>query len=146
METKFGSLTPCTNNQQMNCAKLVYNRVFEKIEDACVASCPIECESVTFQVTTSSSEFPSNNYANEILTNSFVKTKYPGLNISGLKSNMLSLSLYYDELKYTEIVELPLFDWCALISSIGGFLGKHKTMFQIPHMFIRNNIFMNKCF
>ena len=40
-----------------------------------------------------------------------------------LKQSVLSIYVYYDDLKYTIIRKSPKFEWLDLISNIGGIMG-----------------------
>lgn len=40
-----------------------------------------------------------------------------------LRSHMLSLNFYYENLAYYEITESPQYTWSDIVSSIGGSLG-----------------------
>ena len=119
----FGCKTPCTLPDQIQCGLNRYKYINNNIQDICGEMCPLECESIEYDQSISASDFPSDGYAEYLYENSFLKTKYPLLNASDLKSNFIELQIYYPALKYTEISQSPQYSGSDLISSIGGTLG-----------------------
>ena len=67
--------------------------------------------------------FPVETRARFILKNSFIKRAYPDMTEESLKSHMLSLNFFYENLDYYEITETPRYTWSDMVSSIGGSLG-----------------------
>jgi len=121
----FGSKTPCTTPEQIKCGLDGYKYINNNIQDVCGEMCPPECESIEYDQSVSASDFPSDGYAEYLHQNSFLKTKYPLLNASDLKSNLIELQVYYPALKYTEISQSPQYSGIDLLSSIGGSLGNN---------------------
>jgi hypothetical protein len=110
--------------QQTMCAASQYNVVYTDIFKYCGNLCPKECDSTEYSITTSSSDFPSDEYVKRLLNYTFIKRKYTENSSIELKSNLLSFSIYYSDLKYTEISQSPKYTLSDLISGIGGNLGK----------------------
>ena len=55
-----------------------------------------------------------------------IKSKYPaGYNLSSdnLKNSLLAFNIYYQDLSYSEITQIPKSDIIDLVSGMGGLLG-----------------------
>jgi hypothetical protein len=87
--------------------------------------CPEECDSVTYSLSTSLSEYPEPLYAQNLIKSSFLNSTFTDIksNYSNLKKSVLAFSVYYSELKYTEIRELEKLGLVDLICAIGGTMG-----------------------
>lgn len=116
-----------------------------KVDSFCSQDCPLECDSLTYSLVTSYSNYPTRIYAgslaanpsvvqkilklNEYLRNATTTTNntnsqdLPRLSYEQIKSNMLAISVYYAELSYEQYDELEKIDLTDLVSSIGGTLG-----------------------
>ncbi len=100
-----------------------YNADFykENNSETCSQYCPIECYSSFLEVKSLSLNLPETgniisstkafNYSNHFQTYSEVKRSF------------FSISIYFNELKYTTITEQPKTEIINLVSSIGGYLG-----------------------
>ncbi len=116
----FGFSKKCLTYSEINC---IYDQVYKNIDNVlenCV-ECPLECDSKRYMVSTSSGEFPTPRYANDLINSTFLKTIFSSYssNRSSIKSSVLSFTVYYSELKYTEIRELEKFTPIDLLTSIG---------------------------
>ena len=93
----------------------------------CLTLCPLECKEEQFLISTSFLSFPQLLRANDLLNNSLIKTKFSNITkdliMDTLKQSVLSIYVYYDDLKYTIIRKSPKFEWLDLISNIGGIMG-----------------------
>ena len=79
-----------------------------------------------FQITTSSTNFPSYDYYKELINNPKIISKYPsGYNITleDLKQSLISFEIYYNEMTYTLMLELPKIKIVDLVANLGGILG-----------------------
>lgn len=118
---------PCLNITQVTCDADYFGVFFSQdVASICDVKCPRECDSVTYGVSKSSSDYPSNVYASMLLTNPTVTSKYPNaslLTYDYLKKTILSVQVYYEELSYNNFIELEKTTVTDLISSIGGTMG-----------------------
>ena len=88
--------------------------------------CPIECISVGYTATTSISDYPTKFYADNILSQiPLIISKFQDkskMTYENIRKRVVSVNVYYDELKETVIeheIKMSAFD---LFSSIGGIL------------------------
>jgi hypothetical protein len=76
----------------------------------CTPLCPLECDSIKYDTSISFTKFSNDEF----------KSLFE---ISGTTDNLISIDIYYDNLEYTSISQLPKMDTFHLIASIGGDLG-----------------------
>ena len=125
---KYGGIRHCEGNEQMECnAKLTENinqSLWEK--GICIKECPIECNSIQYQMTISQIDYPSEQLADLMKLDPLIKEKFKystPISYNDLKHSLVSLNIYYDELGYTLIKEIPKCSLIDFISSIGGIIG-----------------------
>ena len=81
--------------------------------------CPLECDSFTYDISLNSQHLIG--YGNISLNSSFL---YPQFNTyENVTRTFYSISIYYEDLKYTLIQQQPKIELFGLISNIGGTLG-----------------------
>jgi len=113
----------CKTDYEQHCLSL-YNEEFfsiENIRELC--DCPLECVSITYSMSTSFSNYPSKEYADYLSNQSSISKLFNNrtqIDSELIKSSLLSVSVYYDELKYTQISELKKVELEDLIAGIGG--------------------------
>ena len=97
-----------------------------KVIIECNKYCPLECYSISYELTSSFSSYPTRNYAKKsLLNNTIITSKFQNetLTYDLLKESVLSLNIYYDKLTYTGIKKDTKTELIDLISNIGGLLG-----------------------
>ena len=105
---------------------MIYNRYLRKISAICSPYCPLECNSNEYQITTTFSQYPTRQYAEQnLIKNPVIASKFQNekLIYETIKQSVLSLNIYYDDLSYTESVESPKLEIVDLVSNIGGVMG-----------------------
>ena len=125
---KLNGNIPCLNNEQLDCQNKVYEKLFVegKVIIECNQYCPLECYSISYELTSSFSSYPTRNYAKKsLLNNTIITSKFQNetLTYDLLKESVLSLNIYYDKLTYTGITKDAKTELIDLISNIGGLLG-----------------------
>ena len=124
----FFRTTPC--HFQNECV-VKENRAFN-FEKECKI-CPLECDSIYFNTNSASRKFNSdvNGYGNhetdytDAMKHIYNNTKNIAYNLgeNSFINRVVHIFMYYEELKYTEVSEIPKMTLGDLISSIGGTLG-----------------------
>ena len=92
----------------------------------CTKECPNECDSVQFQMTTNQIDYLSDELADLMNQDPIIKGKFDNstkISYDHLKKSLVSLNIYYDELGYTIIKEIPQTSIINSLSSIGGIIG-----------------------
>ncbi len=77
------------------------------INDVCRPLCPLECDSIKYEVFNSFTKISDNEFKNLF-------------EINASMNNVIWANIYYDNLEYTSISQLPHMDILDLISSIGS--------------------------
>ncbi len=105
------------------CELTVFREFFSSdVSARCSNKCPIECSNAIYDLTISSSDFPSYPYANALLQYGGLASRLPVTNTSDyetLKRSMLGVDIFYSELKYTLFTEVPIYQVLDLLSLIG---------------------------
>lgn len=111
----------------IECIINVYNNLVNgRINDVCVPVCPLECDSISYETSTSFSKFPKQLYANELKTHPKIKSKFPPghqITYDDLSKSMIAFNVFYNDLRYTKISQIPKTVMVDLISDMGGILG-----------------------
>lgn len=101
----------CVSNEKLKqCYWQFYEQIydnysFEKIQKIC----PVECESITYTASVVVLEYPSKKYyEDELINNKLIKSR-ADLSKENLKTHLISISVYYEDLKYTSISQQPKF-------------------------------------
>ena len=124
---KMNGMQPCLQPLDVICSLNVWNEFLAKnFKKLYSPFCPVECESMTFQVTATFSDYPTKNYAETyLMNNSKITSKFlnNSLNYEMIKRSVLSLNVYFEQLSYTEIGQNAKTELVDLVSNIGGLLG-----------------------
>ena len=116
----------CLNLTQLYCVYTQQNAF--KITEECLKQCPLECSTVTYDVKTSSLDFPSQSFFNFLVNDSsFIDLWENDTSTKFTMANsylyLISLKIYYPYTQFTLISESPKTAIFDLISQIGGSLG-----------------------
>lgn len=139
MKTKFGGSIYFDNLTSQNytyrqkdcldlCIKaLPLNNSENNFLGLCSPYCPVECETTTYTILTSISDYPSITRYKTLLKNKVIISKYANftanLTYENVRKSAVGVFIYYSDLKYTLIKENKKMILVDLISSIGGTLG-----------------------
>ena len=119
---------PCLNLTQLDCIHEQYSNLDE---DPCsMYECPLECETITYDVEVSSLKYPSRETYELLLQQAqggvaFYEDLY-NMNFSAYDlyaDNFLVLNVYYASTQYTRITETPKMLPIDLFANIGGTMG-----------------------
>ena len=124
-ETIFDTYS--TNETMLECINKVFEEFFARdVFEICAPHCPLECNTLTYTVSTSFSKFPNYYYYTQLINNPKIISKFPaGYNITydDIQNSVVAFNVFYDDLKYTVITENPSVGIIDLISNMGGILG-----------------------
>lgn len=97
------------------------------VKQKCSGECPFECESIKYRLSTNYLNYPTESYANILLSDASIRNKFgennSKISFERLKRNILSVNVFYDELKYVSFQELEKTSTIDLVAGIGGTLG-----------------------
>ncbi|XP_072255100.1 epithelial sodium channel subunit alpha-like [Pyxicephalus adspersus] len=83
--------------------------------------CPLQCEEEIFELTLSSSQWPSSKYMDYF--SKHIQSKHGYQDVQNIRDNVVKLVVYYQQLNYEFIEEVPSMQLVDLFSSIGGLVG-----------------------
>ena len=123
---KLNGLKPCSNQSQLTCVSYFYAFFVTNMKELCTQYCPLQCDSMIFQITTIASSYPSIQHAtSDLMSNSLIKSKFINENLTFdlIKQSVLSLNVYYADLSYMEYSQKAKTTLIDLVSNIGGITG-----------------------
>ena len=115
-------------NEQQTCADDFYYQTFnigDFIVNNCINKCPYECNTHRYDNYQSFYKYPEPLYLENTLSkNQMLIDRYSNQTdfTVNLASNVAKVSIYYDELSYTEVKEAPRMTWDELLGKLGGHL------------------------
>jgi hypothetical protein len=138
------TVEPCLTLNQYSCLYKQY--LSFDLLDCKSKSCPLECETVNYDLTVTSQGFPSKTYYKRKLnteSNQNLSLIYlnESLTYDLMREYSLSFNVYYPYMRYTSLTESPKTSIADLFSQIGGGLGLFVsfsvfTLFEFIELFI----------
>ncbi|KAG8439328.1 hypothetical protein GDO86_005523 [Hymenochirus boettgeri] len=116
-----GSNVPLCNISEPSVNHCVEMYEYKLSHDQLKCHCPLQCEEEIFEITMSSSQWPSIKYLD-----SFSKrlcSRKGCQNVQSIRDNVVKVVVYYQQLNYELIEEVPSMQLVDLFSSIGGLVG-----------------------
>ncbi|RNA14819.1 acid-sensing ion channel 1-like [Brachionus plicatilis] len=116
------SFPPCN---QSKCIEQAYVDFVNSNSLDCFDQCPVECDSTSYDLRITQSSFPGFFYSQILMQ--FDKM-FPWLNrnfssLENLKKSTLALNIYYNDIGYTVINEIPSKTFEQFVGEIGGLMG-----------------------
>ena len=97
------------------------------IDDKCFESCPNACEYVEYDMTVSSSQFPTMTYSDVLVYNENISANFEAdkskKQFLAVKSSVLSINVFYKTDLYTNVREKASTELEEFISNFGGAMG-----------------------
>lgn len=100
------------NSTESGLLDVFYNLTLGSLRSACKPSCPLECDSIYYDVLSSFSKIVINKVVIE--DNNYYRNA---------AEHLIGFNVYFTDLKFTKIVQSPKFEFFDLVSNIGGILG-----------------------
>jgi hypothetical protein len=115
----------CSTMNELKCifeANIQFNN--KSLINVCYDKCPQECETISYNLVTSYADYPSPFYADLIMKfqEKFNKSTQFS-DISQLKESTLAVNIYFEDLSYTLIEEVPARTLEQFMADVGGFMG-----------------------
>ncbi len=123
---KLNGNSTCMTIKQTECSARVWKLFLaSNFNNICSSVCPLECDSMTYRMSLSFSDYPNKLYSQKLTSNPILTSKFPNNSISynQIKRSVVSLNVYYNEMSYTLISQQPKMQLFDLVSNIGGLLG-----------------------
>ena len=119
------SQRPCLNLSDYNCLSEVFKAF--RVEECTVKFCPLECESVTYDLTLSSLVSPSETAFSQFFDNKVMSDLFNQSNVTltyeSFKESSVIFTVYYSSMHYTQIIETPKVGIFDLFTQIGASMG-----------------------
>lgn len=146
------SSTVCIETDQIDqieCSRKVIND-FESIANECKDACPLECNTIDYEVSSSSLSYPSSYYQNLLANNSIIKSS--GISYDNIPKAVLRLNVFYDTPQYELIEENIAISTDQFISNLGGTLGLYlglsllslaeiiELFFILIHLYLKHDL------
>jgi hypothetical protein len=129
---KMFNSTPCLSKTEMNCSESLSSEfLYYDLNKMCSSQCPLECDSITYDLSTSTANYPTRIYSKLVKKQSKIIRYFKNEEVTfdKLKESLLALDINYAELKYTYISESASKTIIDLIASIGGTIGLFLGLF-----------------
>lgn len=128
----------CVSESQIACLRNTeasfYNNA--SLVGECYKNCPIECTELKYDLTISTSTYPTEWYA-QVLTNnsrfnSIINAYFAMVNVTfinytndylALKNSVARINVYYEDLRYLQVDDSPAMNVISLLGTLGGNFG-----------------------
>ena len=121
----YNNMHTCTSYDDTICSFRNYEDfLYKKLFINC--DCPDECDQTNYSYRTSLAKYPSENYANFLINNPVIISKLKNqtkISYQDLRENLVSVNIFFNEIKETVISEYPKMITADLIANIGGIIG-----------------------
>ncbi|KAM8972026.1 epithelial sodium channel subunit gamma-like [Pelodytes ibericus] len=116
-----GSNIPLCNISEPFVNNCVEMYEYKLSHDQLKCHCPLQCEEEIFELTLSSSQWPSSMYLESFSRRLHSRKRYK--HTESIRDNVVKVVVYYQQLNYELIEEVPSMQLVDLFSSIGGLVG-----------------------
>ena len=128
----------CDSITDTRCAIDATDLFFKELNIKCSHLCPRECETISYTLSTSHSDFPSLSYGQFLRNQTSVKERFKNyqqnssrkdseilkeIDMYEFKTGIAAINIYYEDLKYTKISQIEEMNFPDLLSNLGGTLG-----------------------
>ncbi|XP_063301279.1 amiloride-sensitive sodium channel subunit gamma-like [Pelobates fuscus] len=117
-----GSDVPLCNISEPSVNDCVEMYEYKLSHDQLRCHCPLQCEEEIFELTLSSSQWPSSMYLDTFSKHLSSRRGYQQ-HTENIRDNVVKVVVYYQQLNYELIEEVPSMQLVDLFSSIGGLVG-----------------------
>ncbi|XP_068128932.1 amiloride-sensitive sodium channel subunit beta-like [Hyperolius riggenbachi] len=116
-----GSNVPLCNISEPSVNNCVEMYEYKLSHDQLKCHCPLQCEEEIFELTLSSSQWPSSTYLDNF--SKYLHSRQDYQDVQTIRDNVVKVVVYYQQLNYELIEEVPSMQLVDLFSSIGGLVG-----------------------
>lgn len=128
IEPMYPGTRQCTSFDDIFCDFGVFVGLFTEssIHEKCEPFCPLECDSVRYDLATTFRNYPTDTYAQKLMIYPVLKSKFDraeDYTVENVKKSLVSLNIFYGTIEYVEIDESAKMSLFDLVSNVGGILG-----------------------
>ena len=122
----------CYSQNSLKCMKINYEYLFRNFVELCDKNCPMQCSQIVYNTAISFSNYPTKWYSQKLIQDNgtFLRNlteenqlSFDQWSFDYLQQTTLKLNIFYDDLTYTIVDEIPALTIENLIAYIGGNLG-----------------------
>jgi acid-sensing ion channel 5 len=116
----------CLNFTELECLAKTKTRFQNSpISSQCSTDCPLECSTVSYSTEVSVSAYPTYFYSKwlQMQTNLVERFKNNKTTFEEIKSSVVKVNIFYNDMSYTTVTETESLSWDTLLGNIGGMLG-----------------------
>ena len=114
------SFRTCHNSSERSCLYDIIMKTSDKLEENCISECPLECDNVKYDLTSSTLTFPNDEFFQSIKNYS---EEYTNMTLNEYRQSNLLLNIFFTSKEYTDIRDIPKISVIDLISNLGGVVG-----------------------
>ena len=90
----------------------------------CKSECPLECDSVSFDLVKETGKIADDPYYSAIINNNLNKSnKISNYTLESIKEKLIFLEINFSKMRFTQLTEIPKKNFADLISDLGGIIG-----------------------
>jgi hypothetical protein len=121
----------CMNIDTLECISKRRIDYFESEVSKCEALCPLECDQVKYKLTLSNSRYPTTFNIDYMKKHTKLLEKLNSSNDDNIPKSTLILNVFYEDLDFVEVKEVPSVKTDELVSNVGGkHSSNHKIIFE----------------
>lgn len=122
----FDDSRVCNGHDILECGYTQYHEFYTtQLSNQCFVECPQECDSIEYDLSSSVMDFPSPFYADLFIRkHKLFPDNYKNLTtFENIKQSVVKINIYFSDISYTSIKEVPAKTFEQLIGDLGGILG-----------------------
>jgi len=124
-EWEVDGLESCRSSKYAQCLKEAYNKIIkEEFKAKVLRECPAECDSVSYSKVVTSGEYGTPAEIQSVLNRSgYLRERARERREDEVRNAVLYLRVFFEELRYTRVTEIPKISVADFVASIGGTIG-----------------------
>lgn len=129
----------CVSTDQIVCLRQAQAHFYSSSEiiGECFEKCPVECNEIKYDYEISQATYPTDWYAQVLMNsdsfNNMINYGYENANdennvsytsVESLARSVLKVNIFYQDMLYSNIKEIPAMSFETFVANVGGSLGK----------------------
>lgn len=127
VEWEIEGLDSCRNGVYTSCMTSVYNRIIYETDDfntKVLKECPMECDYTVYSKSVSSGNYATpREIKKQLRRNDYFRQRQQNSTYQEIRETMVYLRVYFDELKYRHLTQIPKWMTADFVSAVGGTIG-----------------------
>ncbi len=121
-EWEIAGLESCRLSKFTQCLRNEYTRIIkEEFSSKVLKECPAECDSLDYRKSVTIGDFGTPTEINSLLNGSaYLRERTANKTWDEIRNSLLFLRVFFNELKYTKVTQIPKINVADLVAAIGG--------------------------